>query len=126
MNIINQAIDCGVEKVIALSTDKAANPINLYGATKLCSDKLFVAGNAYVGARGHPTFSVVPVWECAGKQGQRDPPMEKNASGRRHDIACHRPAHDALLDSLEKSVDFLVQCFSLARGGKIFVPKSPA
>jgi len=57
-NIIEAAIDCGIQKVIALSTDKAANPINLYGATKLCSDKLFVAGNSYVG-QGETRFSVV-------------------------------------------------------------------
>src|SRR5206468_9372423 len=59
MNIIDAAIDAGVEKVIGLSTDKAVNPVNLYGATKLCSDKLFIAGNSYVGKRGFPIFSVV-------------------------------------------------------------------
>src|SRR6202022_1936432 len=58
-NVINASIDQKVSKVIALSTDKAVNPVNLYGATKLCSDKLFVAGNAYVGARGYPKFAVV-------------------------------------------------------------------
>ena len=69
MNVIDAAIDCGVEKVIALSTDKAVNPINLYGATKLCSDRLFVAGNAYVGARGYPAFSVVRYGNVLGSRG---------------------------------------------------------
>ena len=67
-NIINVAIDQGVKRVVALSTDKAANPINLYGATKLCSDKLFIAGNAYVG-REHTTFGVVRYGNVVGSRG---------------------------------------------------------
>ena len=69
MNVVDAAIDCGVKKVIALSTDKAVNPVNLYGATKLCSDKFFVAGNAYVGARGFPKFAVVRYGNVAGSRG---------------------------------------------------------
>ena len=69
-NIINAAIDCGVKKVIALSTDKAANPVNLYGATKLCSDKLFVAGNSLAGKQG-PRFAVVRYGQCSGQPRQR-------------------------------------------------------
>ena len=67
-NVINVAIDQGVKKVIALSTDKAANPINLYGSTKLCSDKLFIAGNSYVG-RDHSVFSVVRYGNVVGSRG---------------------------------------------------------
>ena len=67
-NIIEAAIDCGVQKVIALSTDKAANPINLYGATKLCSDKLFIAGNSYAGAK-KTGFSVVRYGNVVGSRG---------------------------------------------------------
>ena len=67
-NVINVAIDQEVKKVIALSTDKAANPINLYGATKLCSDKLFIAGNSYVG-HGHTVFSVVRYGNVIGSRG---------------------------------------------------------
>lgn len=126
MNIIDQAIDCGVEKVIALSTDKAANPINLYGATKLCSDKLFVAGNAYVGARGHPTFSVVRYGNVLGSRGSVIPLWKKMLQ----EGAMTLPVTDLRMTrfwiTLEKSVDFVVQCFSLARGGEIFVPKIPS
>jgi UDP-N-acetylglucosamine 4,6-dehydratase len=66
-NVINVAIDQGVKKVIALSTDKAANPVNLYGSTKLCSDKLFTVGNSYVG-HDHSIFSIVryAMWQVAG------------------------------------------------------------
>jgi UDP-N-acetylglucosamine 4,6-dehydratase len=77
MNVIDAAIDRGVEKVIALSTDKAANPINLYGATKLCSDKLFVAANAYVGAKGMPKFSVVRYGNVLGSRGSIVPKWRK-------------------------------------------------
>ena len=69
-NIINAAIDCGVKRVIALSTDKAANPINLYGATKLCSDKLFIAANNYTGFK-KTKFSVVRYGNVAGSRGKR-------------------------------------------------------
>ena len=67
-NVINAALDSGVQKVVALSTDKAVNPVNLYGGTKLVSDKLFVAANAYRGASG-PTFSVVRYGNVAGSRG---------------------------------------------------------
>lgn len=67
-NVIDAAIDCGVERVIALSTDKAANPINLYGASKLCSDKLFIAGNAYSGERA-TRMSVVRYGNVVGSRG---------------------------------------------------------
>jgi len=70
-NIIDAAIDQKVKQVIALSTDKAANPVNLYGATKLCSDKLFIAGNAYVGRDHTPVFSC-PLRKCRGQPGQCD------------------------------------------------------
>ena len=63
MNIIDAAIDCGVEKVVALSTDKAVSPVNLYGATKLVSDKLFVAGNAYAGGQSYD-LQRSAIWKC--------------------------------------------------------------
>src|SRR5208337_3331248 len=75
-NVINAAINCGVERVIALSTDKAVNPINLYGATKLCSDKLFVAGNHLAGRDG-PRFAVVRYGNVVGSRGSVVPLFEK-------------------------------------------------
>jgi len=126
MNIIDQAIDCGVEKVIALSTDKAANPVNLYGATKLCSDKLFVAGNAYVGARGYPTFSVVRYGNVLGTRGSVIPLWKKMVT----DGIGSLPVTDLRMTrfwiTLEQSVDFVIQCLQFARGGEIFVPKIPS
>ena len=80
-NVINVAIDQGVKKVIALSTDKAANPINLYGATKLCSDKLFIAGNSYVG-HDHTGFQRGALWKCSGKQRECDPFFPQKEKGR--------------------------------------------
>ena len=78
-NVINACIDRGVERVIALSTDKAANPINLYGATKLCSDKLFVAGNAYVG-RTTTRFAVVRYGNVVGSRGSVIPFFARQAA----------------------------------------------
>lgn len=126
MNIIDAAIDCGVEKVIALSTDKAANPVNLYGATKLCSDKLFVAGNAYVGARGRPTFSVVRYGNVSGSRGSVIQVWAKLVK----DGAPSLPITDERMTrfwiTLEQSVDFVANCFKRSRGGEIFIPKIPS
>ena len=94
-NIINVAIDKGVKKVVALSTDKAANPINLYGATKLCSDKLFIAGNSYVG-REDTIFSVVRYGNVVGSRGSVIPFLSE-AEGNRS-FADYRPPHDTFLD----------------------------
>lgn len=126
MNVIDAAIDCRVERVIALSTDKAVNPINLYGATKLCSDKLFVAGNAYVGARECPKFAVVRYGNVSGSRGSIIPLWRKMAA----EGATSLPITDARMTrfwiTLEQSVDFVCSSFSLMRGGEIFVPKIPS
>lgn len=126
MNVIDKAIDCGVEKVIALSTDKSVNPINLYGATKLCSDRLFVAGNAYVGAKGIPAFSVVRYGNVLGSRGSVIPFWEKLiASG-----ATSLPITDSRMTrfwiTIEQSVDFVINSFSRMKGGEIFIPKIPS
>lgn len=76
-NIIEAAIDCGVEKVIALSTDKACSPVNLYGATKLASDKLFVAANSYVGSKKNRLFCRT-LWQCSWKSWKCSPILQKN------------------------------------------------
>lgn len=126
MNVIDAAIDCGVEKVLALSTDKAANPINLYGATKLCSDKLFVAGNSYVGARGYPSFGVVRYGNVLGSRGSVIPFWKKLLQ----DGALALPLTDERMTrfwiTLEQSVDFVIQSFKNLRGGEIFIPKIPS
>ncbi|MDH3236926.1 MAG: UDP-N-acetylglucosamine 4,6-dehydratase (inverting) [Deltaproteobacteria bacterium] len=122
-NVIECAIDRGVQRVIALSTDKAANPINLYGATKLCSDKLFVAGNAYVGS--HPTrFSAVRYGNVVGSRGSVIPLF---LSRRRDGVL---PITDVRMTrfwiTIGKGVDFVLECFSRMQGGEIFVPKIPS
>jgi len=122
-NIINVAIDQEVKKVIALSTDKAANPINLYGATKLCSDKLFVAGNAYVG-RDKTRFSAVRYGNVVGSRGSVIPFfMKKKITGV-------LPITDSRMTrfwiTLEQGVDFVLSCLDKMVGGEIFVPKIPS
>lgn len=126
MNIIDAAIDAGVEKVIGLSTDKAVNPVNLYGATKLCSDKLLVSGNAYVGKRGLPTFSVVRYGNVLGSRGSLLPHWKTLlASG-----AKKLPVTDVRMTrfwiTLEEAVEFVLSCVQEAVGGEIFIPKSPS
>lgn len=122
-NVINVAIDQGVKKVIALSTDKAANPINLYGATKLCSDKLFIAGNSYVG-QDHCIFSVVRYGNVAGSRGSVIPFFLKC----RHNgvLPITDPRMTRFWISLEQGVDFVLSCFEKMVGGELFVPKLPS
>lgn len=126
MNVIDAAITCEVEKVIGLSTDKAVNPINLYGATKLCGDKLFVAGNAYVGAKGLPKFSVARYGNVSGSRGSILPLWGRMLA----EGATSLPITDARMTrfwiTLDQAVDFVIKCFSQMRGGEIFVPKIPS
>jgi UDP-N-acetylglucosamine 4,6-dehydratase len=122
-NVINVAIDQGVKRVIALSTDKAANPINLYGATKLCSDKLFVAGNAYVG-RDHTRFAVVRYGNVVGSRGSVIPFfLKKKESGI---LSVTDPRMTRFWITLEQGVEFVMQCLENMVGGEIFVPKIPS
>ena len=122
-NVIDAAIDCGVEKVIALSTDKAANPVNLYGATKLCSDKLFVAGNAYSAA--HPArMSVVRYGNVVGSRGSVIPLfLSRRKIGT---IPITDPRMTRFWITLEQGVRFVIQCLETMHGGEIFVPKIPS
>lgn len=126
MNIINAAIDSGVKKVIALSTDKAVNPVNLYGATKLCSDKLFVAGNAYVGARGYPLFSVVRYGNVLNSRGSIIPLWKQLIKGGIKELPITDMEMTRFWVTLEQAVDFVIKSLSLARGGEVFVPKIPS
>jgi UDP-N-acetylglucosamine 4,6-dehydratase len=122
-NLIDAAIDRNVDRVIALSTDKAANPINLYGATKLCSDKLFIAANAYSGK--HQTkFSVVRYGNVVGSRGSVIPYfLAQRRTGR---ISITDPRMTRFLVTIERGVEFVVQCLGRMRGGEVFVPKIPS
>lgn len=122
-NVINVAIDQGVKKVIALSTDKAANPINLYGATKLCSDKLFIAGNSYVG-HDHSIFSVVRYGNVAGSRGSVIPFfIQEKAKGI---LPITDPRMTRFWITLEQGVGFVLDRLDHMVGGELFVPKLPS
>ncbi|MCA9816332.1 MAG: UDP-N-acetylglucosamine 4,6-dehydratase (inverting) [Cyanobacteria bacterium HKST-UBA01] len=122
-NIVDAAIDCGVKKVIALSTDKAANPVNLYGATKLCSDKLFVTGNAYAGTK--PTrFSIVRYGNVLGSRGSVIPLFLKMRKTGVLNLTDERMTRFWL--TLDQGVDFVLSCIDWMHGGEIFVPKIPS
>jgi UDP-N-acetylglucosamine 4,6-dehydratase/5-epimerase len=126
MNIIDQAINTGVERVIALSTDKSVNPINLYGATKLCSDRLFIASNAYVGARGFPKMSVVRYGNVLGSRGSVIPLWKKMIDDGVATLTITDSRMTRFWITLDQSVDFVIECFEAMRGGEIFVPKIPS
>lgn len=126
MNVIDAAIDSGVKKVIALSTDKAANPINLYGATKLCSDKLFVAGNAYVGRRGYPIFSVVRYGNVLGSRGSIVPRWKQLVADGASVIPVTDDRMTRFWITLDHAVSFVIANFGRMLGGEIFVPKIPS
>lgn len=122
-NVINVAIDHKVKRVIALSTDKAANPLNLYGATKLCADKLFVAGNSYVG-RNETLFSVVRYGNVVGSRGSVIPFFKKCAENGM--IPITDPRMTRFWITLEQGVEFVLKCLERMVGGEIFVPKLPS
>jgi UDP-N-acetylglucosamine 4,6-dehydratase/5-epimerase len=122
-NLINECIDRGVHRVVALSTDKAANPINLYGATKLCADKLFVAGNAYVG-RHETRFSVVRYGNVVGSRGSVIPFFQSRRQTGVLPIT--DPRMTRFWITLQQGVDFVIDCLQNLHGGEIFVPKIPS
>jgi UDP-N-acetylglucosamine 4,6-dehydratase len=123
-NIINAAIDAGVKKVIALSTDKAANPLNLYGATKLCSDKLFIAGNSYVGDN-ESMFSVVRYGNVVGSRGSVIPFFLKQRESNGA-LTVTDPRMTRFWITLEQGVKFVLDCLDRMVGGELFVPKLPS
>jgi len=122
-NIIEAAIDRGVEKVIALSTDKACSPVNLYGATKLASDKLFVAGNSYVGEK-HTKFSVVRYGNVVGSRGSVVPFFKKMRETGTLPITDERMTRFWI--TLEQGVQFVLDNLERMHGGEIFIPKIPS
>lgn len=122
-NVIEAALSTGVERVLALSTDKAANPINLYGATKLCSDKLFVAGNAYSGGRG-PRMAVVRYGNVIGSRGSVVPFFLKLRPTGRLPITDGRMTRFWI--TLDQGVQFVLDSLERMHGGELFVPKIPS
>ncbi len=122
-NVIDAAIDQGVKRVVAISSDKAVNPINLYGATKLCAEKLMVQGNAYGHARG-TVFSVVRYGNVIASRGSVIPLFRaQRATGR---VTVTDPAMTRFWIQLEQGVEFAIRSGALMRGGEIFVPKIPS
>jgi UDP-N-acetylglucosamine 4,6-dehydratase len=123
-NIIEACLNRGVKKVIALSTDKACNPINLYGATKLCSDKLFIAAN-HLGDIGGTRFSVVRYGNVIGSRGSVVPLFRRlEAEGKPLPIT--DPRMTRFWITLEQGTAFVDRSLELMRGGEIFVPKIPS
>jgi UDP-N-acetylglucosamine 4,6-dehydratase len=122
-NVIDTALDRDVERVVALSTDKASSPINLYGATKLVSDKLFMNGNAYAGP--HRTrFAVVRYGNVEGSRGSVTPLFKKLAPTGRIPITDERMTRFWI--TLDQGVRFVIQAIGLMHGGELFVPKIPS
>ncbi len=124
-NIIEAALACNVNKVIALSTDKAANPINLYGATKLASDKLFVAANNMVGKR-RTRFSVVRYGNVTGSRGSVIPFFKKLIDEGATELPITDEKMTRFLITLEDGVNFVLKDFERMYGGEIFIPKIPS
>lgn len=124
-NVINAAIACGVKKVIALSTDKAANPINLYGATKLCSDKLFTAANVMVGDR-ETRFAVVRYGNVVGSRGSVVPFFKKLVADGAKELPITDERMTRFWLKLEDGVNFVFKNFERMQGGEIFIPKIPS
>jgi UDP-N-acetylglucosamine 4,6-dehydratase/5-epimerase len=122
-NVIDAAIDQGVRRILALSTDKAVNPINLYGATKLCAEKVFVQANAYAGAK-NTRFSCARYGNVVGSRGSVIPVFIEQR--RRGKITITDPRMTRFWLTLEQGVKFVIRCLEQMHGGEIFVPKIPS
>jgi UDP-N-acetylglucosamine 4,6-dehydratase len=122
-NIIDAAIDQGVKRIVALSTDKAVNPVNLYGATKLCAEKLFIQGNAYAGAGG-TRFCCVRYGNVVGSRGSVIPLFQQQ--GKQGRITITDPRMTRFWITLEQGVRLVITAAERMRGGEVFVPKIPS
>lgn len=122
-NVIDVAIDNGVKRALAVSTDKAVNPVNLYGATKLVAEKLFIQGNAYAGGRG-TRFACARYGNVVGSRGSVVPLFQvQSLTGR---VTITNPAMTRFWLTLEQGVRFVIHCLEIMKGGEIFVPKIPS
>lgn len=124
-NIIEAAIDKGVKKVVALSTDKACAPINLYGATKLCSDKLFIAGNAYCGDKD-TRFAVVRYGNVAGSRGSVIPFFKKLVDEGANELPITDMRMTRFWLKLEQAVEMVLEAIEHMQGGELYVKKIPS
>ena len=122
-NVIEAAIDAGVRRVLAISTDKATNPVNLYGASKLCAEKLFVQGNSYAG-EGGTRFSCARYGNVVGSRGSVIPLFLKQRQNGTVGVTDTRMTRFWI--TLPQGVDFVLHCLDIMHGGEIFVPKSPS
>ena len=124
MNVIDAALQNNVKRVVALSTDKACNPINLYGATKLCADKLFLAGNVYRGTNRETTFNIVRYGNVLGSRGSVVPFFkERSQTGA---LPITDPRMTRYWITLDQAVHFVLHILELNHGGAVFVPKIPS
>lgn len=123
-NIIEAAIDHNIERVLAISTDKAVNPVNLYGATKMCMEKLFVAANAYVGSERRTKLSCARYGNVVGSRGSVIPLFKKQMTTGKISVTDRRMTRFWL--TLEQGVEFVVRSMECMHGGEVFVPKIPS
>jgi len=124
-NVVDAAIDCGVGRVVALSTDKAVNPINLYGATKLASDKLFVAANAYAGGK-KTTFSVVRYGNVAASRGSVIPFFQQLLAAGVRDLPITDFRMTRFWITLNQAVELVLRAISESKGGETYISKIPS
>ncbi|MDJ0893585.1 MAG: UDP-N-acetylglucosamine 4,6-dehydratase (inverting) [Alphaproteobacteria bacterium] len=124
-NVVKAALRCGVSRVIALSTDKAASPINLYGASKLASDKIFVAANNLAG-NSETRFAVVRYGNVVGSRGSVVPLFERLARDGTDSLPITDERMTRFWITLNQGVDFVLSCLDMMKGGEIFVPKIPS
>jgi len=125
MNVIDSALDTGVKKVVALSTDKAVNPVNLYGGTKLVSDKLFIAANAYAGAKDI-NFSIVRYGNVAGSRGSVIPFFYDKIQKGEKDLPITDYRMTRFWISLQQGVELVIKALNDAKGGETFISKIPS
>lgn len=125
-NVIDAALDCGVKKVVALSTDKAVNPINLYGGTKLVSDKLFIAANAYRGNNYDTVFSVVRYGNVAGSRGSVIPIWKKIIDDGGKTLGVTDMRMTRFWITLDQGVDLVFKALHESKGGETYISKIPS
>jgi len=123
-NIINSALDHNVEKVLAISTDKAVNPVNLYGATKMCMEKLFVAANHYAGNERPTRMACARYGNVVGSRGSVIPVFKAQRDTGKLTLTDPRMTRFWL--TLDQGVEFVIRCIENMHGGEVFVPKIPS